>query len=90
MFEKTGYLLTVDGSGGHLVQLQGLRNYHVPPPTIIGPTSHFIISSVPEVEIVDVGYECHHDIESDEEENYMLVEEKIETDDENIFEIFED
>lgn len=90
MFEKTGYLLTVDGSGGHLVQLQGLRNYHVPPPTIIGPTSHFIISSVPEAEIIDVVYECHHDIEGDEEENYMLVEEKIETDDANIFEIFED
>ena len=90
MFEKTGYLLTVDGSGGHLVQLQGLRNYHVPPPTIIGPTSHFRISSVPEAEIIDVDYECHHDIEGDEEENYMLVEEKIETDDANIFEIFED
>ena len=72
------------------MQLQGLRNYHVPPPTIIGPTLHFIISSVPEAEIIDVGYECHHDIEGDEEENYMLVEEKIETDDANIFEIFED
>ena len=72
------------------MHLQGLRNYYVPPPTIIGPTSHFIISSVPEAEIIDVGYECHHDIEGDEEENYMLVEEKIETDDANIFEIFED
>lgn len=62
----------------------------MPPPTLIEPTSHFIISSVPEAEITDVGCECHHDIESDEEENYMLVEEKIESDDSNIFEIFED
>ena len=49
MLEKAGYLLTVDGSGGHLVQREGLHNNQVPPPTMIEPT--FVVSSVPKGEI---------------------------------------
>ena len=56
---------------------------------MIEPTPHFAVSSVPECQIQDDDDKCCHDIESDYEENDMLVEEGIE-DDGNIFDIFED
>lgn len=88
MFEKTGCLLTADGSGDHLVTPEGLPNYEVPPPTMIEPTPHYAVSSVPEGEIQVDDDNLLKYIENDDKENDMLVEEGIE-DDGNIFHIFD-
>ena len=37
LFEKTGCLVTADGSDDNLIQPEGLKDYKVPPPVVIQP-----------------------------------------------------
>ena len=47
IFERTGCLLTADGSGDNLVRPEGLPDYKVPPTSIIEPTAQLAVSSIP-------------------------------------------
>ena len=89
VFKKTGCLPKANSSGNHLVQPGGMPNYHMHSPTMVEPTSHFWALSVHEGDIKDTDGECQHGIKRDEEENDMYLDEKIESDDGNIFYIFE-
>ncbi|KAG1686943.1 Protein ANTAGONIST OF LIKE HETEROCHROMATIN PROTEIN 1 [Nymphon striatum] len=84
LFEKTGCLLTTDGSGDHLVQPEGLPVYKVPFPTMLEPTPPFAVFSRSEGESKDDDDQSLQYVGSDEEENGMLVEVRS-IDDRNIF-----
>ena len=80
LFQKTGCLLTTDGTDDDLVQPEGLQNYNVPPPTMIDPSDNLALSSQPEQSLQD------DDIEEDD--NSLEEMEVDEGDgDRNIFDI---
>ena len=85
-FERTGCLLTADGSGDGLVRPEGLPGYKVPPTSIIEPTAQPAVSSIPK-EVTRENDDELLDIEDDGEEIDMVVE-LAENDDGNIFDIF--
>ena len=86
MFQKSGCLLTGDVSDDNLIQPEDLPNYEVPPPSLLEPTT-----SAPEVHMLkEVGPQSILDdqivtIESDAEEDEMLVDFN---EDGNIFNLF--
>ena len=87
-FERTGCLLTADGSRDHLVQPEGLPDYRVSPSAIIEPSTQYAVSSNPEGVTGEKDDKSQqHYIESDDEENDMVVE-PVACDDGNIFYIF--
>ena len=85
LFQKTGCLLTADGTADgtddDLVQPGGLQNYNVPPPTMIDPSDNLALSSQPEQSLQD------DDIE--EEDDNSLEEMEVDEGDgnRNIFDI---
>ena len=88
LFEKTGCLLTADSSGDSMVRPEGLPDYKVPPLSMMEPMQQLAISSVPEGEIQDEVDEGYRHIESDDEEmDMVVVEDQMEVDDGNIFDI---
>jgi len=90
IFERTGCLLTADGSGDKLVKPEGLPDYKVPPPSIIEPTPQPAVSSVAEGVTREKDDEGIIDVDDDDEEIDMIVEttDNIEDYDGNIFDIF--
>ena len=91
LFEKTGCLLTVDGSEDHLVTPEGLTNYTCPAPTQLPPSNNDPRSNrsesveeddsveIEEVPIID-------EFENDEEVELFEASEQI--DDGNVFDFF--
>ena len=85
-FERTGCLLTADGSSDDLVWPEGSPGYKVSPTSITEPTAQPDVSSIPEGATRENDDELV-DIEDDDEKKDMVVE-PVENDDGNIFDIF--
>ena len=78
LFEKTGCLMTADGTNDHKISPEGLPNYVIPPPltyvepTTVGPVSN----TVPETQSEQVDEE----METEEEETPEEMDEDLEED----------
>ena len=89
LFEKTGCLITADGSGDELIQPEGLPDYKVPAPIPLEPAAQPAEqpAAPSEVTTEEVDSVVYDDFEGDE-----AGEDEIEEDDSNdgnIFDIFE-
>ena len=84
--ERTGCLLTADGSSDGLVRPEELPDYKVPPTLIIEPTAQTAVSFIPKGATRENDDELL-DIEDDDEEIDKVVE-PAEYEDGNIFDIF--
>ena len=84
LFQKTGTLITADGSDDELIQPEGLPDYKVPPPSVLDPVPARPISLTSIEEENSSG-----DIIADdfEEEDFQLVAEQEEG--KQVFELFE-
>ena len=96
MFEKTGCLITADGSGDSQIQPEGLKDYQVPPPAFIPADSTLPIAMEVESQELEDEFEVDCDIER-EEDNEILVfdaEENIptnmEVEERNLFDFLEE
>ena len=92
MFEKTGCLLTVDGSKDLLVAPEGLPNYCCPaptplPPSYIGPESNRKQEEADEVNAEDDSDDGINDFEDDGEADLFEASEQI--NDGNVFDFFD-
>ena len=84
-FEKTGCLITVDGSDDDKIQPESMPGYIVPPPLDVRNTIEVVDAPIPEAldEPEDVLLES--DVEQSDDEDLNGMEEEI--DDGNIFSI---
>ena len=68
---KTGCLITADGSEDHLIKLEGLPEYQVPPPSLVelvGSTAVSNLNEVPprEIDVNESNNEINEIAENDE------------------------
>ena len=76
-FEKTGCLITADGSEDSKIQPEGLKGYTVPPPLPVASSGQPMQSPIPEPNVV----EQSDDFESDNQEVLCMNYEEEEQDD---------
>ena len=91
LFEKTGCLITADGSEDNKINPEGLRNYKVPPPIMLDPSAAPPASpTVPEKDSNDTKNEdVFDDFEGENEmDNVELVAEDVISSDDLIFDLF--
>ena len=63
MIEKTGCLITADGSEDEKIQPEGLPEYRVPPPSILDPDTGTTAAPIPQA----VSVEQENDDENDDD-----------------------
>ena len=96
LFQKTGCLLTADGSDDHLVQPEGLSDYSVPPPAEFDPSNSSPIPN--ELQPAEEDGEVDPDIEEEDDDCVMEVLDRGAEDDycvmdvldEDVFTLFPD
>ena len=76
-FEKTGCLITADGSEDSKIQPEGLKGYTVPPPLPVASSDQPMQSPIPEPNVV----EQSDDLESDNQEILCMNYEEEKQDD---------
>ena len=75
LFQKTGCLLTADGSDDELIQPEGLPNYVVPPPALIDAMEEVPVATAVEAAVEDDEEDVEpDDFEGDNEDDAMVVD----------------
>ena len=86
-WQKTGCLMTADGTDDHLIKPEGIPNYSVPRPLLLDPGDKLPASNNPPPDVREASDEI---VQTLEDETELLDEsEEIDEDKKNIFEILD-